>query len=78
MVIIICASGCALHDVADGPDDDDRRERAENQALRARDDRPRDIDAKHVKGAVRDVDRSHHAEDQREPAGDQEQQRGGE
>jgi hypothetical protein len=48
------------------------------QAVRAADDGGRHVGAEHVKRAVRDVDDPHHAEHQREPAGDQEQQRRGE
>ena len=55
-----------------------RDDRAEQQALRPQDDRVGDVHAQHVERAVRDVDDLHHAEGERQPAGDQEQQRRGE
>ena len=68
----------ALHEEPDRSDDKDGEERSGEQARRPRRHGVGDVDAEHVEGAVRDVDDPHHAERQRETAGDQKEQRGGE
>jgi hypothetical protein len=83
MVIIISGSGCEAKRRKNRrciakpiPHDQHRRERTGQQAVRPSDNRKRDVHTEHIERAVGDVDDAHHAEYQREPAGDQKQQGG--
>src|SRR3972149_2949614 len=63
-----------LDERADQPDGQRRQEQRHPEAAGRRDQREARVHAEHVEGAVREVDDVEHAEDQREPDGEQEQQ----
>ena len=52
----------------------DDEHRVTNQSPNQRREREREVGAEHVEAAVRQVDHAHDPEDQRQPAGDEEQQ----